>query len=331
MSVISTLRLSSVPRWGWAVIGPVAFGLLTDLVWTGAERWASRRRARRHTEATLTEVFFANERSSRPDDAGVPMDRFTSEHVQRIVDYLDRARLSVCLGMYIVTVDSVGDALIRARNRGVRVRVIGCASMAYSSGSQMVKMAEEDIPIRFNDKGSAYLMHHKFCLIDTDWLCPRCYHAERVRRLGFCCDRPANGLPANGSVLPAGHAMANGPSGSGGGGLVANGGGRAAVVPCDLSDRGGSGCARCSSTLRQEKERVLMARGERDPLPVGGIIMTGSTNWTMQALSGNWDNIIVTSRPEVVVPFQVEFQRLWAVFARSRPMIERGAEAGAQQ
>ncbi|XP_052562340.1 uncharacterized protein LOC120421063 [Culex pipiens pallens] len=317
MSVLSTL--GSVSRRGWVGIGLVGFVLFSDLIWTRTERWLSARRARRHTEATVAEVFFANERSNRPDDAGVSMDRFTSEHVQRIVDYLDRARVAVYLGMYIVTVDKIGDALIRAKKRGVRVRVIGCSSMAYSSGSQMNKMAEQgDIPIRFNDSSSAYLMHHKFCLIDTDWLCAGCYHAERVRRLGFCCD--GSGPSSGGSALPVGHAMVNG---GGGGGLVANGGGKA-IVPCDLADR--SGCARCRKVLREEKERVLVGEGGggRDPLPAGGIIITGSTNWTMQALSGNWDNMIVTSRPEVVAPFQAEFQRLWACFAWSPPMFERG-------
>lgn len=264
-------------------------------------------------------VVFANERSSRAGDAGVSMDRFTSEHVHLIVEYLDRARVSVCLGMYIMTVEAIGEALIRAKRRGVRVRVIGCASMSYSSGSQMTKLAEEDIAIRFNDVESVYLMHHKFCLIDTDWLCARCYHEARVRRLGFCCGDDDVGVRrqvANG--LPEGHAMASG------GGLVAHSGGaRPTVVRCDLASEG-RGCVRCQREKRAKKEKVLRERRETEPLPAGGIILTGSTNWTMQALNGNWDNMIITSLEDVVVPFQVEFQRLWAEFARSRRIIDVG-------
>lgn len=272
-------------------------------------------------------VVFTNERSSRADDVGVPMDRFTSEHVQRIVEYVDRARVSVCLGMYIMTVDSIGEALIRAKRRGVRVRVIGCSSMSYSSGSQMTKLAEEDIPIRFNDASSAYLMHHKFCLIDTDWLCPRCYHEERVRRLGFCCDRQQRPVV---NELPEGHAML--ANGSAGGLVMANGGGGAGrVVRCDLAANEGKGCERCRREKRAKKEETLLERRETEPLPVGGVIITGSSNWTMQALNGNWDNMIITSLEAVVVPFQAEFQRLWVEFARSRRIIDVGGAVGGQQ
>lgn len=304
MAVFSALR--RVP-WGWVV----GIFLLSDRIFGVSERFRRKARKEESDGSGLVRVVFTNERSTRPDDSGVPMDRFTSEHVHWIVEYLDRARVSVCLGMYIMTVEAIGEALIRAKRRGVRVRVIGCASMSYSSGSQMVKLAEEDIAIRFNDSSSVYLMHHKFCLIDTDWLCPHCYHGERVRRLGFCCDggqrRPNGGLPE-------GHAM---------GGAVANGGAKV-MIRCDLVGPGG--CVRCRRDKRQKKEEILRERRGTDPLPAGGIIITGSTNWTMQALNGNWDNMIVMSEKRVVVPFQAEFQRLWAEFARSRKILDGGGQ-----
>lgn len=313
MAMVSVL--DRIPRWGWAV------GVGMVVLFSGSrisERFRRKEAARRRKLVDdLVVVVFTNERSSRADDVGVPMDRFTSEHVQRIVEYVDRARVSVYLGMYIMTVDSIGEALIRAKRRGVRVRVIGCSSMSYSSGSQMSKLAEEDITIRFNDTSSAYLMHHKFCLIDTDWLCPRCYHEERVRRLGFCCDRQQQPVA---SGLPEGHAMA--AANGSGGGLVANGG--AKVVRCDLANDA-KGCERCRSEKLAKKEELLLVKrssgNQTEPLPVGGIIITGSSNWTMQALNGNWDNMIITSLEAIVVPFQVEFQRLWAEFARSRKIM----------
>ena len=44
------------------------------------------------------------------------------------------------------------------------------------------------------------------------------------------------------------------------------------------------------------------------------ILITGSFNWTMQALMGNNENIIITSEPEIVGPFVAEFENLWKQF-----------------
>ncbi|KAG7209905.1 hypothetical protein KM043_011501 [Ampulex compressa] len=43
-------------------------------------------------------------------------------------------------------------------------------------------------------------------------------------------------------------------------------------------------------------------------------VITGSTNWTMNAFFGNFDNILVTNDSSLVVPFVNEFERLWIMF-----------------
>ena len=48
------------------------------------------------------------------------------------------------------------------------------------------------------------------------------------------------------------------------------------------------------------------------------ILITGSFNWTMQALMGNNENIIITSEPKVVNPFVEEFGNLWEKFDPKR-------------
>ncbi|XP_069702114.1 uncharacterized protein zuc [Periplaneta americana] len=45
------------------------------------------------------------------------------------------------------------------------------------------------------------------------------------------------------------------------------------------------------------------------------ILATGSCNLTMQALTGNWDNILITSVPELVKPFSEHFAQLWEEFS----------------
>ena len=43
----------------------------------------------------------------------------------------------------------------------------------------------------------------------------------------------------------------------------------------------------------------------------GELLMSGSLNWTTQALCGNRENIIVTNEPQLVQPFLNQFEILW--------------------
>ncbi|XP_062540066.1 mitochondrial cardiolipin hydrolase [Armigeres subalbatus] len=317
------MMFESVPRWVRvsAVILGVAVGseVLYE-VFLGWKSYCEQRRARQRASSHMNEVYFTNERCTLANAPGTTMASFTTEHVGRIVALLDRARVSVNLGMYIITVSSIGDALIQAANRGVRVRVVGCSTMAYSSGSQMTRLANAGIPVRFDRKESAYLMHHKFCLVDTDWFCSRCYHEEKLRRKGFCCDtvfgKRGKSASAVGSVAD---------SGAGGDdlGSPAGGGSGSRKVQC-VDD--GSRCVRCDSQQKKQVEKRKLKVEATEPLPIGGLLITGSTNWTMQAMSGNWDNMVMTSMPELTTPFQLEFQRLWRDFANHPLLISPWAQ-----
>ncbi|KAM9363668.1 mitochondrial cardiolipin hydrolase [Symphorus nematophorus] len=44
----------------------------------------------------------------------------------------------------------------------------------------------------------------------------------------------------------------------------------------------------------------------------GRLLITGSLNWTLTAVQGNMENILVTEEPDLVQPFIKEFHRLWA-------------------
>ena len=43
----------------------------------------------------------------------------------------------------------------------------------------------------------------------------------------------------------------------------------------------------------------------------GELLMSGSLNWTTQALCGNQENVIITSEPKLVQPFTNQFEILW--------------------
>ena len=43
----------------------------------------------------------------------------------------------------------------------------------------------------------------------------------------------------------------------------------------------------------------------------GRRLITGSLNWTLQAVQANKENILITEEPDLVRPFIQEFQKLW--------------------
>lgn len=44
------------------------------------------------------------------------------------------------------------------------------------------------------------------------------------------------------------------------------------------------------------------------------ILITGSTNWTMAAFFGNFENLMVTNESGLVEPFINEFENIWTMF-----------------
>lgn len=68
--------------------------------------------------------------------------------------------------------------------------------------------------------------------------------------------------------------------------------------------------------------RVLGCPQISSSLPPNGVLISGSMNWTMQAISGNWENIVITSMPRIVEPFAQEFEKMWREFHRPIGMIQ---------
>lgn len=43
-------------------------------------------------------------------------------------------------------------------------------------------------------------------------------------------------------------------------------------------------------------------------------VITGSFNWTRQAITGNCENLIITNQQFLVDNFRLEFEKLWQLF-----------------
>jgi phosphatidylserine/phosphatidylglycerophosphate/cardiolipin synthase-like enzyme len=80
------------------------------------------------------------------------------------ISALDAASERIDVAMYSFTNDALGDALVRAAERGVRVRVVLDKQQDSSSFSEHPKLSRAGIPLRVDS--NPQLMHHKFAVID---------------------------------------------------------------------------------------------------------------------------------------------------------------------
>ncbi len=81
------------------------------------------------------------------------------------ISALDAATSRVDVAMYSFTNDALGDALVRAHERGVEVRVVVESQQDSSKYSEHAKLSAAGIPVRVDS--NPQLMHHKFAVIDA--------------------------------------------------------------------------------------------------------------------------------------------------------------------
>ncbi|MDK2384139.1 MAG: phospholipase D family protein [Candidatus Korarchaeota archaeon] len=80
-----------------------------------------------------------------------------------VIDWISRANESVDLAIYSFTLDSLGDALVRAHQRGVKVRVI-MERNQINRWSEYNRLRGAGIEVRLD--GNPAYMHNKFMVID---------------------------------------------------------------------------------------------------------------------------------------------------------------------
>jgi cardiolipin hydrolase len=44
------------------------------------------------------------------------------------------------------------------------------------------------------------------------------------------------------------------------------------------------------------------------------LLLSGSFNWTRQAITGNHENVLITNNQDILSPYMEEFKRLWKLF-----------------
>lgn len=81
----------------------------------------------------------------------------------QVIDWIDRANETIHVLIYSFTNDDIGDAVMRARQRGVEIKVVFEKSQ-ISQYSEYMKLRTVGVLVR-NDTNSG-LMHHKVAVID---------------------------------------------------------------------------------------------------------------------------------------------------------------------
>lgn len=83
----------------------------------------------------------------------------------QIIKQIDIAQSYIYVAMYSFTLDSIAEALIRAKNRGVDVKVVMEKSQV-GKGSEYERLKNAGIDVRL-DKNPDF-MHNKFAIIDGE-------------------------------------------------------------------------------------------------------------------------------------------------------------------
>lgn len=90
----------------------------------------------------------------------------TSTSLIHLVKLIDSAQQSLMVCVMVITCTQLTDAIIRAKKRGVSVRLVADSTMVEASGCQLTKLRTSNILIRSMSCPGG-LMHNKFAVIDA--------------------------------------------------------------------------------------------------------------------------------------------------------------------
>jgi cardiolipin hydrolase len=108
---------------------------------------------------------------------------FSPQHdcAGRIVRLFDSARASADVCVFTITDDRIADAMMRARKRGVTIRVITDDDKQFDPGSDVRRLDHSGIEVRLDN--TEHHMHHKFAIFDGALLLTGSYNWTRSAAL----------------------------------------------------------------------------------------------------------------------------------------------------
>ncbi|XP_011555462.2 mitochondrial cardiolipin hydrolase [Plutella xylostella] len=122
------------------------------------------RRKQEDTKNEIHEVIIFSPLTLMPKNSKYSRHTITPP-MDRLLHYLSTPRETLDICMYVFTSQEIMNAILKVIYRGVKVRVIVDADMAFATGSQVRKLEKQGVPVRWMKSTS--LMHHKFFLVDV--------------------------------------------------------------------------------------------------------------------------------------------------------------------
>ena len=91
---------------------------------------------------------------------------------QKLISYLDTAKTSLDIAIYSLTLAEIGEAIRRAQQRGVRIRIIADYKSSFMKSSIVKDLKAAGVPLKLwsGENNLEGLMHHKFAIIDRQVL-----------------------------------------------------------------------------------------------------------------------------------------------------------------
>jgi phosphatidylserine/phosphatidylglycerophosphate/cardiolipin synthase-like enzyme len=83
-----------------------------------------------------------------------------------IIGFIDKCQTHLCAAIYSITHDGIANAVIRAHNRGVQVRILTDKVQAGNRYADDERMQLAGVPVRLDTQPG--LMHHKFIAGDEN-------------------------------------------------------------------------------------------------------------------------------------------------------------------
>ncbi|XP_034938606.1 mitochondrial cardiolipin hydrolase [Chelonus insularis] len=143
--------------------------VISELVWHLIKKYRNNLQLT-DNKKTISEVLLFSDASKycRNHAFGNPCNNeCPAAKLKQLISYLDSSMHTLDICMYVITCQSIAEAIIRAQRRRVDVRIIVDAGMAENEAcaNKLNQMRDAGVLVRMARSADS-LMHHKFGIID---------------------------------------------------------------------------------------------------------------------------------------------------------------------
>ncbi len=100
---------------------------------------------------------------------------------QKLIAYINTTKTSLDIAIYSITLPDIASAIIKAKQRGVNVRLIADYKSSFMKSSMTNEIKQAGVPVRLwsGENNLGGLMHHKFAIADSHMVQTGSYNYSR--------------------------------------------------------------------------------------------------------------------------------------------------------